>query len=210
MVKNFTNKLLAKFFNLIFIKKIKGLQNIPKGGFVVAANHVSYLDVLLLGSVLYDNFSRYPRYLAKAKLKNDKHHSIAYSLFGTEENIPIYIDKSNPRTALDPAISLLKKGKVIAIFPEGGIMTDGKLHKGKTGAIRLASKANVPIIPLGISGTDVLMPRKKLVPKFKKSVIFNFGKPITVSKKLTKNQRHESIKRVMLKISERCNRKYEE
>ncbi|MFA5860243.1 MAG: lysophospholipid acyltransferase family protein, partial [Candidatus Thermoplasmatota archaeon] len=73
---------------------------------------------------------------------------------------------------------ILNEGKLFGIYPEGTRSTDGKLHKGRTGAARLALQARVPIIPVGMLGTDKVLPKGKSLPKLKK-VTIHLGAPLS-------------------------------
>ncbi len=71
--------------------------------------------------------------------------------------------------AFQDLLSLLKKDKIVGIFIEGNRSSEGKLKKGKTGAVRLSLKAHVPILPIGIIGAFDIAPRNKLIPKLKRA-----------------------------------------
>jgi 1-acyl-sn-glycerol-3-phosphate acyltransferase len=82
-------------------------------------------------------------------------------------------------TAFDGAIPVLKEGDIVAIYPEGTRSPDGRLYRGRTGAARLAIAAGVPIIPVGILGTEKVQPIGARLPKlFAGKVEIRFGKPI--------------------------------
>src|SRR5215217_8732064 len=75
-------------------------------------------------------------------------------------------------SALDTAAEVLRRGELFGIFPEGTRSRDGTLHKGRTGAARLALEVGCPIYPVGIVGTDAIQPPGAKTPKpFKKCSI---------------------------------------
>ena len=70
-------------------------------------------------------------------------------------------------TALDAAIPALRAGDLVGVYPEGTRSPDGRLYRGRTGAARLALLAEVPIIPVGIIGTEKVQPIGSAVPKLR-------------------------------------------
>jgi 1-acyl-sn-glycerol-3-phosphate acyltransferase len=165
----------VKFSYKFFIKRVSGLGNIPKKtGFIVAANHSSYLDIIILTAVFLIKKNMNIRYIAKKELFTNW-------LFKKFEIIfqPIPVDRgSKGKEVIQKAIKALKKGDIIGVYPEGKRTLTGKLQKGKTGVARMALAAKVPVVPVGLIGTFELMPKGRIIPKFKKNIIINIGKPI--------------------------------
>jgi 1-acyl-sn-glycerol-3-phosphate acyltransferase len=82
-------------------------------------------------------------------------------------------------TAFDGAIPVLRAGDMVAVYPEGTRSPDGRLYRGRTGAARLAVAAGVPIIPVGMIGTEKVQPIGQPYPKPRRNVVtIRFGKPI--------------------------------
>lgn len=191
----------------LFLKEVKGMENIlKKGPFIIAANHESYLDPFLIGSII-------------VYIKNKKVHYLAkkgpfWDFFGRTISrdwaggIPLDDGKEK---AFQDLISLLKKGEIVALFMEGQRSLDGKLLKGKTGVIRLALKSRVPILPIGIVGTYEIAPRNKLIPKLKRAKLY-IGKPIYLKKyykkKITKKMLRKLTDDVMKVISKLTGKPY--
>ena len=73
---------------------------------------------------------------------------------------------------------MLRRGELFGIFPEGTRSRDGYLHKGRTGAARLAMKLGCPIFPVGVIGTDEIQPPDAKVPKLFSSCQIKIGRPI--------------------------------
>ncbi len=185
----------------IFVRKVHGIENLPKNtGFIVAANHSSYLDVITMSTVLSTkNYNI--RYLAKPELFNNWLFKRLQKVY---EGIPID-RKLKGKEALKLAISALNEGHVVGIYPEGTRSLDGKLQKGKTGVARLALWAKVPVVPIGITGAFDLMPKGQIIPKFRKNIIINIGKPIYFNryynKRVTKKLLRAVTDKIMNKIA---------
>lgn len=94
----------------------------------------------------------------------------------------IPVERAGGRAALsafDAAIPVLKAGDLVAVYPEGTRSPDGRLYRGRTGAARLAVGAGVPIIPVGMTGTDKAQPIGTRVPRPGRAKIsIRFGKPL--------------------------------
>lgn len=129
--------------------KIEGLKHVPaRGGAIIAPNHLSVHDSTLLMAVL----PRMVRSIGKSDYVDNPLTRFAFLALGN-----IAVDRSSGdsgKAALDAAVQVIEGGGLFAIFPEGTRSRDGLLHKGKTGAARLALRTGAPIIPVGIIGTD--------------------------------------------------------
>ncbi len=152
---------------------MEGKENIVEGGVIFAANHVSNAEGVLLNSIRY----RPIRFLGKEELFKTPIGRIINGGLGT---IPIKRGKSD-NEALIKAVDALKEGKRIGIFPEGTRGNGKELGKPHTGVIRLALMADVPIIPVGISGGSRAWPRGKS-PKLFRKVYVRIGEPWYVPK----------------------------
>ncbi|MEV6489066.1 lysophospholipid acyltransferase family protein [Actinoplanes sp. NPDC051633] len=160
--------------------KVEGLENIPQtGGAIFAGNHLSVADELFLGAVV-------PRHLA-FWAKSEYFHGAGlrgrFNRFIMEGLGAIKVERAGGRaalTAFDGAIPVLKAGDSVAIYPEGTRSPDGRLYRGRTGAARLAVAAGVPLIPVGVIGTDKVQPIGQPYPKPVGwgKVTIKFGKPI--------------------------------
>lgn len=195
-------------FSMFLVKEIKGLENIPeKGAFILASNHCSYLDPVIIPAIFVKYFKRKVHYLGKKELLNSWLGKKFHAAVGT---IPLDREKGG-KTALKLALDALRKGKIIGIFPEGTRSANGKLQKGKTGVARLALAAKVPVIPIYLEGTFNLMPRGAIFPKLKKGVTANIGKPIYFNKcygKQNKAAFRKAAAVVMKKIAELSKQKH--
>ena len=77
--------------------------------------------------------------------------------------------------ALETAATVLRRGELFGLFPEGTRSRDGRLHKGRTGAARLALEVGAPIYPVGIVGTDQIQPPDAKAPKLFRSCSITVG-----------------------------------
>ncbi|WP_433282931.1 lysophospholipid acyltransferase family protein [Micromonospora sp. CA-244673] len=170
---------VAPTLRLAFRPHVEGLEHIPAtGGAIFAGNHLSVADELLLGTVV-------PRHLAFwAKSEYFKGTGVkgAFSKFVLTGLGAIPVERAGGRAALsafDAAIPVLKAGDLVAVYPEGTRSPDGRLYRGRTGAARLAVAAGVPIIPVGVTGTDKAQPIGTRVPRpGRAEITIRFGKPL--------------------------------
>ena len=133
---------------------IEGADNIPVSGpALLASNHVSYLDPLTLAWVA-DRRGRHVRFLAKAELFEKRGLG---PLLNAAHQIPVQRGKVDAADALHAAVAALERGECIAVFPEGTISQDLEPMAGKSGTARLAHRAGVPIVPVGLWGTHRIL-----------------------------------------------------
>jgi 1-acyl-sn-glycerol-3-phosphate acyltransferase len=85
--------------------------------------------------------------------------------------------RSAAEAALQTGVRALREGNLIGIFPEGTRSPDGRLYRGKTGVARMALEAQVPIVPVAITGTFEALPYDRRLPKPGR-VTIRFGKPL--------------------------------
>lgn len=158
---------------------VDGYEHIPQtGGAIFAGNHLSVADELFLGSVV-------PRHIA-FWAKSDYFVGKGIGGFFTRRLMlglgAIRVERAGGRaalTAFDGAIPVLKAGDTVAVYPEGTRSPDGRLYRGRTGVARLAVAAGVPIIPVGMLGTDKVQPIGQPYPMVGRGkVTVKFGKPI--------------------------------
>jgi 1-acyl-sn-glycerol-3-phosphate acyltransferase len=134
--------------------KVRGRENIVREGpQIFFCNHNSYFDVFTLLSHLPAQY----RWLAREELFH-------LPLFGTSMHKAGYvpINRSNSREAYRSVVAAadrVKNGTSLAIFPEGTRSPDGRLQPFKTGGSILAIKAQVPVVPVAILGTDRILPK---------------------------------------------------
>jgi 1-acyl-sn-glycerol-3-phosphate acyltransferase len=149
-------------------KDYQGLEHLPReGGFVLAANHNSHVDPFLLARFALD-VGLVPRYLAKEGLFT---HPLTGPVLRGADQIPVARYSDGAANALAPTVEALRAGKPVIIYPEGTITRDPEAWpmSGRTGAVRAALAAGVPLIPVCQSGAqDILWPytrRFRLFPR---------------------------------------------
>lgn len=150
----------------IYRLKIKGFENIPQGGAVVCANHTANIDPVML-FLAFKRRER-PAVIAKAELFRNK---IAAKFFTFMGIFPVNRGKSD-LTAIKHALTLLKSGKKLIIFPEGTRVREGEISEAKTGAAMMAMRTNSPVLPVYIT------PGKKAF----RGCAVTFGKPFMLEK----------------------------
>jgi 1-acyl-sn-glycerol-3-phosphate acyltransferase len=128
---------------------IEGAQMIPAHGPVIlASNHVSYLDPLVL-AYLADQRHRRVRFLAKAELFDKRGLG---SFLRSSHQIPVHRGTADAAASLDAAVAALRAGECVTVFPEGTISLDLEPMAGKSGSARLAQQSGVPVLPVGLWG----------------------------------------------------------
>ncbi|CQR74336.1 1-acyl-sn-glycerol-3-phosphate acyltransferase [Sporomusa ovata DSM 2662] len=156
----------AVLFSIAFRWRTFGIENIPAGGAIIAANHISLWDPPVVGTAL----PRRAHFMAKEELFANPVFGWLISKLGA---FPVKRGAAD-RTAIKTALTLLKKGSILVIFPEGTRSKDGKLGTPEAGLALLALKAGVPVIPAAITGTNKIFRAGHVLPKF----CIRFGKPI--------------------------------
>jgi 1-acyl-sn-glycerol-3-phosphate acyltransferase len=137
---------------LLFRLQASGTEHLPReGGYVLSANHLSNLDPWPLGLPLFPG--RQIRFMAKSEL----FRSPLWPILRYGGAFEVRRGEGDTK-AIETAVQLAREGEVVAIFPEGTRRTKGlvKKHQARprTGAVRVALEAGVPLIPAAIAGTD--------------------------------------------------------
>lgn len=163
--------ILAFLYKLVYRPKIIGLENLPKDeGYIICANHVNYLDAA--GMVVLNKFK--VRFIGKADLLRFRILSWLARIF---DIIPVKRNAGDI-ASIKLCLKALKNKEVLGIFPEGTRHGMDKNIKVKSGAVYLAAKAKVKIVPVGVSGSFKPFTR----------VTFNYGKPIDILELKTEDE----------------------
>jgi 1-acyl-sn-glycerol-3-phosphate acyltransferase len=164
---------LTPIIHLCVRVNVEGRERLPKKGpVIIAANHRSFLDSIFIPLVVH----RRVTFVAKAEYFDDA--KTAWFFRGCGQ-IPIRREGgSASERALASATEVLQKGKVFGIYPEGTRTRDGLLHRGHTGIARLSLQNNVPIVPVGLVGTDEVQPVDRKMPRLFQHITVRFGEPI--------------------------------
>ena len=158
---------------------IVGQDNIPlTGGVVIASNHLSFIDSFAIPIAA----TRPVSFLAKDDyFTGTGVAGTAQRFFFRDVALAIPVDRHSPRAAqdsLDAGLTVLKAGRAFGIYPEGTRSRDGRLYKGRTGVAWLALTAGVPVVPVGLIGTDEVQPVGNSLPRLAR-VTVAFGKPLS-------------------------------
>ncbi len=145
--------------HLFFRIRVEGLDNLPKrGAFIMASNHLSAIDSFFVPIAL----PRRLTYLAKAAYFQRK-GPIGWFLRNFLLAVgQIPIDRSGGAASsdsLNTGLAALAEGRALGIYPEGTRSPNGSLYRGKTGIARMVLAANVPVIPVCVSGTAAVFPK---------------------------------------------------
>ena len=133
---------------------IEGASLVPvRGPVILASNHVSYLDPLVL-AYLADRRHRKVRFLAKAELFEKRGLG---SFLRSAGQIPVRRGSADAASSLDAAVEALGRGECVTVFPEGTISLDLEPMVGKSGTARLAQASGVPVTPVGLWGMHRIM-----------------------------------------------------
>jgi len=186
-------------FKVSFKIKIRGKGNIPsKGPAVVASNHLSYLDPIVLGLIT----PRRMNFIAKEELFGNFLFRALITQLGA---FPLKRERFD-RAGYEKALAILREGGILILFPEGTRAQHGKPGHLRQGAVRIALRAGVPLVPIVIAGTDSILPRGKRTIRLGK-IRVEVGKPLAAVKlDKTQDSRREtdellgSLKRRMKKL----------
>ena len=182
---NGVKKVVGVPLKLFFDVKVNGLENIPEENYILAGNHKSMWDVILLATSIPTNI----RFMAKKELFNSQ---ITESFFSKAGAFPV--DRDNiDINAIKIALRLLKEGETIGVFPEGTRnKTKALTLPFKEGVTRIATKTKKVIVPFGIDGDY----------KLGQKINLNIGEPIDMSvidKEYQTEYLEEKVKELILR-----------
>lgn len=174
MVYIFLRALSLLIYKVAFRFRAYGLENIPKkGAFILASNHVSYLDPIALGIAC----PRPLNYMAR--------HDLFFNpffgwLLRHVRSFPLKRDTAD-LSAIKKALCCLEAGEPLVLFPEGSRRMEQVSDEPQAGIGFLALKSGAPVIPACIKGTDVALPKgAKFIKPTKVSV--HFGEQILIER----------------------------
>ena len=188
-------KTFWKYLGLRF--NSKGVENIPRdGGAILAMNHIGYLDFALIGTCALP-VKRYVRFMAKRELFDNK--IVGPLLRGMHH---ISVDRSSGSASFVAALRALKSGEIVGIFPEGTISVSFELKEFKSGAVRLAIGANVPIIPTAVWGSQRIWTKKvkRDLSRKKVPIYVAFGKPLYFSRDSSVEEGEKELRTAMQEL----------
>lgn len=168
----------------LWLRKVEGLENVPKDDpFIIAVNHTSYYDALLLPCIIVPKINKKIHPLVNSYYWSNLITGFFLNLW---KCIPVFVEKEKNskqknKSAFVKAIKYLKNKELIMIFPEGSRSKDGKLKKAYHGVARICLGAKVPVLPVGVIGANEVMPVGKVLPRLKRCEVkigklMHFGK----------------------------------
>jgi 1-acyl-sn-glycerol-3-phosphate acyltransferase len=160
-------------YRMLWRVRVEDGERLPcRGAAIVAANHVSFFDSVVLVMTVRRTLS----FVGKVEYLDR---------WTTRRLLPalgmIPVDRSDGRraiAALKLAAGVLHAGSMFAIYPEGTRSADGALHAGHTGVAYLSMATGAPIVPVGIVGTNRVQPPGTRIPRPFRPVTVRFGRPI--------------------------------
>lgn len=168
--------------------RVEGQENLdPSQTYIFVGNHTSQTDIWTFQGYIPHDF----RWIAKKEL-------FAIPIFGAAMRAVgfISIDRSRGRQAvksLNDAAVRIAEGASVLIFPEGTRSIDGHLQPFKTGAIVLAIKSGVPVVPVGFNGTHQVLPKGRLLARGG-NVVLRIGKPLPTRDFKAKDKQELALK----------------
>ena len=150
----------------------RGTANLPRaGGVLIVANHQSYLDPPLIGSVLG---ARHFDFLARAGLFEIRW---LRPLITTLHAVPVKENGGDP-ASIKEILRRLEKGRIVLVFPEGSRTHDGSIGEFKRGVALILRKSECPVLPVAIAGAYESWPRGGTPRLFRGPVVVQVGRPI--------------------------------
>ena len=200
-------RVLGPLARLVWDIRTEGFDRLPTTGpAILCPNHISFLDSAFLMLSVPRNIS----FVGKAEYMGSWKTKYLFPAMGM-----IPIDRtggSKSLVALSAAEAVLRRGELFGIFPEGTRSRDGRLHRGRTGAARLALEVGAPIFPVGITGTDRIQPPDAKAPKPHGSCSITIGRPVEPDRYAGRAERHRALRamtdEVMFEIRELTGQTY--
>lgn len=164
----------------VFRPAVTGLDNVPRtGAVIIAANHVSFADEVFTPLAA----QRQVLYLAKAEYFTGtgvRGWAMAEFMGGMGQ---VPVERGDMRAAaasVEVCVEVLRQGRAFGIYPEGTRSPDGRLYRFRTGVARIALRTGVPVVPVGLVGTDRVLPPGDRRWR-RRPVAVRFGPPLDFS-----------------------------
>ncbi|GAA1532380.1 lysophospholipid acyltransferase family protein [Kribbella lupini] len=183
-----------------------GTEHVPRtGGAVIALNHISYVD-FVIGGFGAQPSKRLVRFMAKEVLFRNRYSG---PLMRGMHHIPV--DRDAGSASYRQALSYLKAGEIVGVFPEATISRSFELKEFKSGTVRMAAAAGVPVIPMILWGTQRMLTKDH--PKdFSRhqNVSITVGAPMSVTRQDDANEATERLRTTMAGMLDETIRAYHE
>jgi long-chain acyl-CoA synthetase len=151
-----------------------GIENLPgKGPYLIAPNHLSLADVPSIAAAISWKTGSQVFFLGATEFFSGQ---VMSKISRILQVIPVDMD-TRLHNALQLSAYVLRRGKILLVFPEGSRSRDGGIKEFKKGVGIIARELNIPIVPVAISGTYEMLPSGKMLPKPAR-ISVSFGKPI--------------------------------
>jgi 1-acyl-sn-glycerol-3-phosphate acyltransferase len=171
------HRVVPPVLKAVWRPRVTGLAHVPgTGGVILASNHLSFVDSVVIPSVA----PRHVVFLAKSDYFTAPGVKGFLQRAWFEGLGMLPVDRDDTQAAidsLDTALEVLGRGEAFGIYPEGSRSRDGRLYRGRTGVAHLALTAGVPVVPVGLRGTEQIQPVGSKYPKLAK-VDVAFGEPL--------------------------------
>ena len=174
--------------------KIRGVENIPRsGGAVFAINHTGYMDFTYAGLAAVPA-GRFVRFMAKESIWR---HRVAGPLMTAMKHIPV--DREAGAGSFRAAVNALKAGEIVGVFPEATISRSFELKDFKSGTVRMAQAAGVPIIPVTIWGSQRVWTKghPRRLGRTNIPIFITVGEPISIGRRDDADRVNEVLRQRM-------------
>jgi 1-acyl-sn-glycerol-3-phosphate acyltransferase len=159
--------------------RMEGMDNVPRtGGAVMVINHTGYMDFTYAGLAARRS-GRYVRFMAKESIFS---HRVAGPLMRGMKHIPV--DRQAGTASFRAAVAALKAGEIVGVFAEGTISRSFEIKEFKSGAVRMAQLAGVPVLPTTIWGSQRVWTKDhpRRLGRTNIPVFVTVGEPMTVAR----------------------------
>ena len=160
--------------------RVEGLENVPRGGCIVAGNHIATCDPPLIGALIRRHDVHY-----MAKAEAFRNRKTAW-LFAGYNAFPVARHTAD-RLAIRRSLAVLAQGRVLIMMPEGTRSPDASLQRAEPGIGLLARRSGAPIVPVGLWGSENALPKGATMPR-RAEVHVRFGAPVLLPDASMSNQ----------------------
>jgi 1-acyl-sn-glycerol-3-phosphate acyltransferase len=189
-----TRVFFAGVFKTLWPLRIEGVKYVPtEGAAIIVCNHLSMIDPFVVGY----SANRLVNFMAKQEL-----FSVPFVGYWIRKLGAFPVDRSRRDPAsLRIALTLLKQGEILGMFPEGTRSTGGEMLELRAGAARLAARTRTPIVPAAVFNTNHALPPGKFIRPARIRV--RFGPPFELAELYGRNDKGEEMERALQTMKER-------